>query len=357
MYDNLKANDCWIADNHTFDIQSYDENGNVHRLYLTAFLDAKSGVMTGWNITESSDSQSTILALRHGIMRFGVPKCIYVDNGREFLTHDIGGKGHRTHGKKDDSQPEPPTILKRRIKNGKLLCDYEIREIFNTWIDGDYKLQAYGGSETCYKELSRLDVWNKTCSEIRKAPESALNLMLMRSTRKQKIKRNGVYVTICVEKIWFTDPKKKIMNLEKEVYVRYNPADLRTVRIYDAETDKYMFTWAIADQFMADYLEENQETVADENARIRETKKFVREQAKGMVTGLSNQQKITLLDTAVRKAQAEKDENFYIQPPVVIKPIMVNEEPEELMAVGAECEVVHINMEKMNINVKNRREK
>ena len=23
MYDNLNANDCWIADNHTFDIQSY----------------------------------------------------------------------------------------------------------------------------------------------------------------------------------------------------------------------------------------------------------------------------------------------------------------------------------------------
>ncbi|MCM1316525.1 MAG: hypothetical protein NC244_14275 [Alistipes senegalensis] len=113
MYDNLEANDCWIADNHTFDISSYDDNGNIHRLYLTAFLDAKSDVMTGWNITESQDSQSTILALRHGIMRFGVPKCIYVDNGREFLTHDIGGKGHRTHGRKSEEQSEPPTILKR----------------------------------------------------------------------------------------------------------------------------------------------------------------------------------------------------------------------------------------------------
>ncbi|MDE6540026.1 MAG: integrase, partial [Ruminococcus sp.] len=230
MYDNLEANDCWIADNHTFDIQSYDDNSNVHRLYLTAFLDAKSGVMTGWNITESPDSQSTILALRHGIMRFGVPKCIYVDNGREFLTHDIGGKGHRTHGKKNDLQTEPPTILKRlgiemrnaivrnakakpiertfytvknqfsklwdgycggtilerpeslkrRIKDGKLPCDYEIREVFEKWIDNEYNSQNYGGSENCYKELSRLDVWNKTCSEIRKAPESALNLMLMR---------------------------------------------------------------------------------------------------------------------------------------------------------------------------------
>ncbi|MDE6426405.1 MAG: Mu transposase C-terminal domain-containing protein [Ruminococcus sp.] len=392
MYDNLEENDCWIADNHTFDIQSYDDNGNVHRLYLTAFLDAKSGVMTGWNITESADSQSTILALRHGIMRFGVPKCIYVDNGREFLTHDIGGKGHRTHGKKDDSQPEPPTILKRlgiemrnsivrnakakpiertfytvknqfsklfsgfcggtilerpeslkrRIKNGKLPCDYEIREIFDAWIDGEYNLQAYGGSENCYRELSRLDVWNKTHSEIRKAPESALNLMLMRSTRRQKIKRNGVYVTICGEKIWFTEPKETIMNLEKEVYVRYDPADLRTVQIYEAETDKYMFTWSLADQLMADYLEENLETVAGANALIRETKKFVREQAKGTVTALSNQQRITLLDTAVRKAQAEKDEKFRIIQPKRIVPIMVNEEPENRMAVGAECVTIDL---------------
>lgn len=38
MYDGLHANDVWIADNHTFDIQSYDEdNGTIHRLYLTAF--------------------------------------------------------------------------------------------------------------------------------------------------------------------------------------------------------------------------------------------------------------------------------------------------------------------------------
>ena len=405
IYDNLEANDCWIADNHSFDIQSYDDNGNVHWLYLTAFLDAKSGVMTGWNITESPDSQSTILALRHGIMRFGVPKCIYVDNGREFLTHDIGGKGHRTHGKKDDSQPEPPTILKRlgiemrnaivrnakakpiertfytvknqfsklfdgycggtvlerpeslkrRIKNGKLPYDYKIREIFATWIDGDYNLQAYGGSETCYKEMSRLDVFNATCSPKRDAPEWALNLMLMRSTRKQKIKRNGVYVTICGEKIWFIDSEKTIMNLNKEVYVRYDPADLRSVRIYDAETDKYMFTWSLADQLMADYLEENHKKVADANAFIRDTKKFAREQAKGMVTGLSNQQKITLLDMNVRKAQTEKDEKFQILQAKCIVPVMVNEEPEERMAVGAEC--VTIDLEKMNRNAENRRKK
>ncbi len=139
------------------------------------------------------------------------------------------------------------------------------------------------------------------------------------------------------------------MNLEKEVYVRYDPADLRTARIYDAETDKYMFTWSLADQLMADYLEENQETVAGANALIRETKKFVREQAKGTVAALSSHQRLTLLDMTVRKAQVEKDENFRIVQPKRIIPVIVNEEPqEERIAVGAEN--VIIDMKKIRKN-------
>ena len=44
MYDELYANDVWIADNHTFDFFTAGENGKPHRLYLTAFTDAKNGV-------------------------------------------------------------------------------------------------------------------------------------------------------------------------------------------------------------------------------------------------------------------------------------------------------------------------
>ena len=42
LYDQLEANDCWVADTHTLDIQS-TKDGTKHRLYLTAFLDIKSG--------------------------------------------------------------------------------------------------------------------------------------------------------------------------------------------------------------------------------------------------------------------------------------------------------------------------
>lgn len=95
LYDDLHANDVWIADNHTFDFFTAGKDGKVRRLYLTAFLDAKSGAMMGWNLTYAPSGDSTLLALRHGILRCGVPKAVYFDNGSEFLVSDIGGRGHR----------------------------------------------------------------------------------------------------------------------------------------------------------------------------------------------------------------------------------------------------------------------
>ena len=404
MYDKLEANDCWIADNHTFDIISLDGK-TKHRLYLTAFLDAKSGVLTGWNITDSPTSQSTVLALRHGIMRFGIPKCIYVDNGREFLNFDVGGKGHRTRAS-DANKSNPTTIfkrlgiemrnaivrnarakpiertfctvknqfsklwegfcggtilerpesLKRRIKNGEIPCDYEVREALDVWIDGEFNCQEYGGSEPQFKGKSRIDVWNSTITSVRKASESDLNLMLMRSTRKQQIKRNGVQITFRGEQIWYMHPEQTIMNLKHEVYVRYDPADLRTVRIYDAATERFMFEWQLADALMVDYLDDIQENIADGQERIKMSAKFIHEQAKGITANLSAEQRITMIDMSIKKARRNKDEKFRIQMPSNIIPIMAGEENiNEKRAVGAESTGVVIDLVTMRENAAKRK--
>lgn len=406
MYDELQPNDVWIADNHTLDIQSLDENEERHRLYLTAFLDAKSGVLVGWNITETVDSQSTILALRHGIRRFGIPKAVYFDNGREFLTRDVGGKGHRKR-KSDNDEIEPPTILrrlgiemhnaivrnakakpiertfrtvkeqfsrlfsgfcggtilekpeslKRRIKEGKIPQDYEIREVLEEWIDGDFNLQPYGGSERKYKNMSRLDVWNNEIREVRKASEDELNLMLMRSTRVQKIKRNGVYITVCGERIWYMHPEQTIMHLDEEVYVRYDPADLKSVRIYSKE-DRLLYIWNCADALLVDYITSEQQDIADAQQIARHSKKFVRDMAKGLTAGLTNEQKITMLDMKVRKAHSAKSEKFHIQMPKNIIPVRADEElPEQQKAAaGMERECVIIDLKKMKRNSELRKE-
>lgn len=404
MYDKLHANDVWIADNHTIDIQSFDEdNGMIHRLYLTAFLDAKSGVLVGWNVTDSPTSQSTLIALRHGIKRFGIPKSVYFDNGREFLVHDIGGKGHRTR-KSDADKIEPPTILqrlginmhnaivrnakakpiertfstvtmqfarmfegycggtimqrpeslKRRIKEGKIPCDFEVRELLENWIDYDYNVQEYGGSEAKYKGMSRVDVWNKDIKAVgvRKAAESDLNLMLMRSTRLQKIKRNGVFVEIAGEKLWYMDDAT-YKHLGEEVYVRYDPADLRSVRIYDAQ-DRYLWTWACADKLLIEYITDSKDEISDAMALQRRTQKFIKAEAKAITDGMSNTQKLDLYAAASLKAANGKDK-FKIVMPTNIVVVRADEEPEQLaMAAG---EDVIIDLAKINKNIEKRKEK
>ena len=66
--------------------------------------------MTGWCVTDAPCSDATIYALKKGCERFGVPKAIYTDNGREFLFHDLGGNGFRKK-RKEREELKLPSIL------------------------------------------------------------------------------------------------------------------------------------------------------------------------------------------------------------------------------------------------------
>jgi len=321
LYDGIEANDVWVADNHTFDfITRSDDGERLHRMYITGFLDAKTGALVGWNITENPCSQSTILALRHGIMRCGVPKIVYVDNGREFLTHDIGGKGHRAR-KSQAEVTDPPTILDRlgikmknakvcngrakpiermfltlkntisrvmttftggniierpeslkwQIKHGYVPWDHELREKLDILLDG-YNGSLYGGCEPQFKGLTRAEAW---CKSIKRrtavtCDESTLDFLLMRNTRYQKVRENGVYITVSGERLYYNCGEDNWRYQEKKVYVRYDPADLEYVRVYDEE-DRYIGDWTLDRNVFVDYIvsdSENCEDIADRQRLI-----------------------------------------------------------------------------------------
>ncbi len=405
LYDNIHANSAWIADNHTLDVISFDGKTN-HRLYITAFQDAKSGVIVGFNITENPSSQSTIIALRMAIMRFGIPDLIYLDNGSEFANHDIGGRGYRAkHKSTDDPIPsnifqrlgitaqfaqvcnadakpiertfltvknqfsrsletfcggnitERPESLKRIIKDGKRIpTDSAVRELLGMWIDNDYNIQPYGGSEKCFKGMSRIEVWNADIKEtgVKLAGEAELNLMLMRTTRVQKVKRNGVFINISGEKLWYYDRNETCRLLKKEVFVRYDPADLTQARIYDSD-DRYMSTWRCADALMCDFIDENKNRVRDAEEMKRSVVKYMKKTADGLLDGLSKEERITAIDLKVRRA-GERSGEFRIELPSKIIPIRINEEQAVPAAVGGDIMPVTIDYERINRNLMQRKE-
>lgn len=403
LYDDLHANDVWIADNHTLDIVSVDSEERAHRLYLTAFIDAKSGVMVGWNLCDNPCSESTLLALRHGIGRFGIPRMVYFDNGREFLTHDIGGRGHR---RRKDEQPDPPTILarlgiemrnamvrnakakpiertfgtvknlfsrafegfcggtilerpeslKRRIKSGKLPIDTEVRAYLSDWVDGEYNMQLYGGSENRYKGASRIDVWNADIQNVgmRMAGEAELNLMMYRTTRYQKVKRNGVYIDICGEKLWYYNEESTYKMLGRQVYVRYDPADLSSARIYDSD-DRYLETWGLFDIMLLDFIEESKEAVANAQALRHRVARRVKEDREGLISSLSAEERLSALDIHIRRAHEGK-QKFRIELPRKIIPVMADEPTAAPKAVG-ECVAVTVDLKRIKESAERRKAK
>lgn len=287
-YEDLASNDIWVSDNHTFDIMVDGmESDKPIRVYLTGFLDVRSRKMCGWYVTNAPSSDATLQALRRGIEKYGIPKRILSDNGREFLTHDIGGRGFRKSAATNEH--EPPTILQHlgiefrtaMVKNArakiiervfldvkelfsKLFSGYtggniserpermqklgkkadnfiiieDFRKYVDTFILGWFNQQSHSGTGMGGK--TRNEVYAACLYEQRIARPDELNLMMMRTSRIQTVNR-GVKIKIHDMDIRFYSDDLIFSHDHKKVYVRFNPDDLAEVRIYD-EQDRFICT-------------------------------------------------------------------------------------------------------------------
>lgn len=386
LYDDIEANDVWVADNHTFDFMTRTNDGTAnHRLYITGILDAKTGVLVGWNFTNNPSSESTVLALRHAIMRCGIPKYFYVDNGREFLTHDIGGKGHRRR-KSQENVTDPPTILDHlgikminaivrngrakpiermfltlkntisravstftggniierpeslrwQLKHGYVPYDWQIKEKLDLLLDG-YNASPYGGCEPQFRGMSRSEAWCKSIRRrtFRTCGESELNFLLLRSSRYQTVRENGVYVTVSGEKLWYNTRDDNWKYVGKKVYVRYDPADLEYVRVYDEE-DRYIGDWHLDMSIFVDYITADTDDIADRARLVAHQIRAI----KAMGKELTGDMQIDALALACAEAY-RKTGNVTLAPPegTKVTRIDVNNEPLEKAAGAEDLEV------------------
>lgn len=399
------ANDVWVMDNYTIDviIKESDDSNKTKRLYITTVLDVKSNVLVGWNITESPDSNSTLDAMRFAMLRFGIPKILYFDNGREFTTLDIAGEQRRrkvAQDKKGDipltiveklgiklifakvtnaeakvverihriikeqyctaqygycggNVVERPEILKANIKKGDIETEAELRETFADFADNIYNVQPYGSSEQKYKGMTLIDVWNASIAEtsIQKASAEVLDLLMLRNSGFQTVKRNGVFITYHGEKIWYYDKKITWQHIGEKVCVRYDRNDPSSVRIYDTE-DRYLFSWECADWLMTEYFNESREKLAELERGKANFIKQVKSRAKELKGGSNLTQKSGL--KYIAKQNAGK---FNIQMPKNIIPVIINEEmPTLKQAAGDENIRVPIDVKKITRNAAKRKE-
>ena len=373
FYNDLYSNDIWVCDNHTFDIFISRDEEPV-RVYLTAFEDIRSREITGWYVTNSPSSDATIYALRRGIERCGIPKQIYSDNGREFLTHDIGGRGFRKTAQTDEHEPmtilkrldiefktalvrnakakiierrfldvkntfskmfeaytggnvlERPERLKHIVKNpDNLVVLEDFREFVDTYIMGKLNKKSSKGKGMNGKCPD--EVFAENLIEQRVASKAELNLMLMRNGKIQKVKRNGVMFKLYDMELWYGCDELVMHHIGESVYFRYNPDDLSSVRIYDTE-DRFIMEAPLRNELS---YKATKEEVAREMKASRTLIKTVKAYKKNK--DIQNDSALSLiLEEAARKME---ESPLVLDPKKIIPIRAINEEKPEMMAVAA----------------------
>ena len=388
-YNPMSSNEWWVADNHTFDVKTLGADGNEHRLYLTAFIDARSGIFTGWHVTETPSAYSVLLALRRGILERGIPENILTDNGSDFCAWDVGGRGHRKRNAEAEAN-RPPTImehlgigfhtalprnaqakpverkfldvkgqfsrlwatytggnvtekpecLKKVLKKGRVPTDAEFIEAVDTLIRGFFNMQQYSGPVAADRKYIREDVYAMRMGELRKpATPEDLRLMMMRTTRPQtvgqrgvKIKVGGVYLEYFTQDFLWEWQKKK-------VYVRYDPDHLEKCYVYDTDGNRFICELPLDQRLTMEWGATGEE-VAEAARYVRQYTKRTKEATEAArVPGLDQQ---ALMENRLAAARQRMDG---YTPPKSRAPIRLvraedmNTEPLQAAASGAGADV------------------
>lgn len=400
-YEGMASNEWWIADNHTFDVQTQGKNGKLHRLYLTAFFDARSGIFTGCYVTDAPSSQATLIALRKGIMKYGIPQNIYVDNGREFLTFDVGGLGHRQKKSTKDKFAPPPIferlgikmtnaivrnakakIIERRFRDVKdrlsrlfptytggnvverperlkqvikdsdnIPTDYEFTKAVEDILEFYFNEQPYSGAVSADNGKTRMQVYREQLIEKRVASELDLNLMLMRSTRSQKVVRRGVHLTIAGEKVDYYNDELILNHFGESVYCRFDPEDISTVRIYDLN-DNYIMTAPVDNDAVLAYGS-SKDAVGQALRKVKSLEKLTKQELKA--TAITSLGKKTALELVLAAAEENKAKAEEINPKV-ISVHRADEKPAEMQKAVGQNNIVTIDKAKMIRNIEQREE-
>ena len=388
-YNPMSSNEWWVADNHTFDVKTLGADGNEHRLYLTAFIDARSGIFTGWHVTETPSAYSVLLALRRGILERGIPENILTDNGSDFCAWDVGGRGHRKKNAEAEAN-RPPTImehlgigfhtalprnaqakpverkfldvkgqfsrlwatytggnvtekpecLKKVLKKGRVPTDAEFIEAVDTLIRGFFNMQPYSGPVAADRKYIREDVYAMRMGVLRKpATPEDLRLMMMRTTRPQTVGQRGVKIKVGgVDLEYFTQDFLWEWQ-KKKVYVRYDPDHLEKCYVYDTDGNRFICELPLDQRLTMEWGATGEE-VAEAARYVRQYTKRTKEATEAArVPGLDQQ---ALMETRLAVARQRMDG---YTPPKSRAPIRLvraedmNTEPLQAAASGAGADV------------------
>ena len=294
--ESIRAGEVFVGDHHILDV--FINAGTVQkpkwvRPWMTAWLDMRSRKFVGWTVNLSPCTDEIIAAFASAALdpAIGLPRHIYIDNGRDYCSAKFAGRGHRGNPLTDEdkevliaegkmarslmdrldikthwaivenarakvierafkevverfskffptycgrNQDERPDVLEERLKNpakyGMGLDEF--RTVFGDWIRTVFNKtvsQGKGRAGECPDET-----YMRTRLPVRTADTEVMRLYFMRSTNPFRIGRNG----ITFRKAEYYHPDMALLK-GKRVYIRYRVEDPERIWLYDTD-DRYL---------------------------------------------------------------------------------------------------------------------
>ena len=238
-YSNITCNEVWVSDHAQLDVACFDSDGKVVFPWVTVWRDYKSGKWLGWILqTKNPNSDFIFQSFYHSAQKFGLPKDVIIDNGKDYRSKDFAGgrsnfkvdisKGQTSAMLKElnvkvhfalpyNAQTKPlerdflkikellskhcigyrggnvverPEKLANEIKAGKIMQFEDFKKIFNDFILNVLNKKPSNGKNlngSCPDEL-----FYKEYAEKITPSRDALKLFCMRTSRNFTIGRNGI---------------------------------------------------------------------------------------------------------------------------------------------------------------------
>lgn len=284
-YDQIAAGEVWVSDHAQVDVAIKSrKDGKPVFGWITSFIDMKTGkALSCLYHEEPPNSDHIFQAFYLAAMSHGLPKYLYIDNGKDYRCHDFaGGRRHyrlevnesqargmlldlgvipifalpyqaqsktierwhlevknklsrNTIGFRGGNVTERPEKLALEIKRGELLDFVVFNDLLQDTIF-NYINKLPSNGKACQGK-SPDDTWNLANPVKRMVRSEALKLFCCRTTKALTIGRNGVKhsqykVTYFAE--WMVPLKGT------KVYLRIAPDNVNDAWVFSDEADEYL---------------------------------------------------------------------------------------------------------------------
>lgn len=287
--ESIEPGQVWHGDHYQFNCWIRHRNRWI-RPWLTAWMDMKSRMLTGWRICYLPNQTTILVATRRAIEKHGPPDMVKIDNGKDYDSEMFSGMTKKTRknrkvlrsGYLDEDEMTglygwmgirasfaiPYNARSKRIERLFATIDSQFDSTFETYCGKDVpsrpedinkvlrspeviasalSLEEFAGLFDKYAKVYNNTIHagegmnGRTPAEVMSTRTSKRAIlrdvldMLLNVWCKVKVGKNGVRVN----GIYYGQYDMKLFqHFGKDVLVSYNPDDLSYVTVYDAQNKK-----------------------------------------------------------------------------------------------------------------------